>query len=192
MVELGEQHLLKQRSHLHCVDGMCVNGPSPFPLFAFPSQPSVLFCMSLTLRFCETGSCCVSQAVFKLANPPVSASAGNVWFYHHAPSQFCPLLEVVPYLGRVPVLSLGMKTKSDLLFCLSLAPGGFVSPMAPGLAWKLLLAWGIPTKMGKCSSQTDVKRGHCHDNCSGLSYYCDETLARSTLGKKGLTLGLYF
>lgn len=142
--------------------------------------------MSLTLRFCEAGSCCVSQAVFKLAIPLSQPVLGMYVLYHHAPSQFCPLLEVVPYLGRVPALSLGMKTKSDL-FCLPLAPGGFVSPMAPGLAWKLSLAWGTPTKMGKCSSQTDVKQGHCHDNCSGLSYCCDETLARRTLGKKGLT-----
>lgn len=54
------------------------------------------------------------------------------------------------------MFSLGAKTTSDLLFCLPLAPGGFVSPMAPGLAWKLLLAWDIPTKMGKCSFQADV------------------------------------
>ena len=141
--------------------GMCVNAalsscPSPFPLFAFPSQPSLLFCMSLTLRFCETGSCCVSQAVFKLATPLSQPVLGMYGCTTMLPPSSA-LCEVVPYLGRVPVLSLGMKTKSDLLFCLPLAPGGFVSPMAPGLAWKLLLAWGIPTKMGKCSSQTDVK-----------------------------------
>lgn len=52
-----------------------------------------------------------------------------------------------------------MKTESDISFCLCLGPGGFVSPMAAGLAWKLSLAWGIATKMGECSFQADGREG---------------------------------
>lgn len=45
--------------------------------------------------------------------------------------------------------------------CVSLAPGGFVSPTAPGLGWKLSPAWGTLTLMGESAPllPTRVGRG---------------------------------